>query len=192
MDAYDGIADEFEAARDGFGERRFVDALIAPLPVPATVLDLGCGTGVPIARYLLESGHRVTGVDLSSEMLRRARRHVPDARLVRGDLRSVRFRPGSFHAIVAWDSVFHVPRSEHETIYRRCRSWLRPEGRLLLSCGGSRWEGTSTMFGEEFFYSGHSPATARSLLERVGFRVDRWEVDDPSSRGHIAAVLHRR
>ncbi len=191
VNPYDRIADAFEAARDGFEERRFVDALLETLPTPSRILDLGCGTGTPITRYLLDRGHRVTGVDLSAEMLRRARRNVPDAHLLRGDIATVSFPPASYHAVVAWDSIFHVPRAEHEDVYRRCHGWLRPGGRLLLSCGGSEWEGTSEMLGEEFFYSGLDPLDARALLEMIGFRVERWEVDDPSSRGHIAAIVTR-
>lgn len=191
MNDYDRVAAAYEAARTDFRERRFVDALVAPLGPGLEILDLGCGTGVPIARHLLDAGHRVTGVDSSGEMVRRAGERVPDARLVLADIRRVQFEARSFDAIVAWDSIFHVPRAEQGGIYERCFEWLVPGGRLLLSCGGSEWEGTATMFGEEFFYSGHEPGETRGILERIGFRIDRWEVDDPSSRGHIAAILTR-
>lgn len=189
--AYDRIAEAFDRTRTGFEARRFVDALVAPFDRPLEVLDLGCGTGVPIARHLIEAGHRVTGVDIAREMLLRARGNVPSARLILADILTIRFRPQAFDAIVAWDSVFHIPRERHGEIYRRCHRWLRAGGRCLLSCGGSAWEGTSTMLGEAFFYSGHAPETVKPTLERIGFRVDRWEVDDPSSRGHIAAILTR-
>ena len=191
LTAYDRIADEYAAARDGFRERRFLDTLIAPLDGPLRILDLGCGTGKPIARYLVDAGHHVTGVDRSVEMLRRARRNVPEAHLLLADIRTLQLVESSFDVVVAWDSIFHVPRAEHEGVYRRCLDWLRPGGRCLVSLGGSGWEGTSTMFGEEFFYSGFEPRVARKVLERVGFRIAEWEVDDPSSRGHIAAILHR-
>lgn len=191
VNPYDRIADAFEGARDGFEERRFVDELVETLPTPSRILDLGCGIGIPITRHVLAGGHEVTGLDLSPEMLRRARRNAPEAAYIRGDIATVEFRSGSFDAIIAWDSIFHVPRSKHEGVYRRCHRWLRPGGRLLLSCGGSEWEGTSEMLGEEFFYSGLDPREARGLLEKIGFRIERWEVDDPSSRGHIAAIVTR-
>lgn len=193
MNPYDRIAEEYAAARTTLknGERRALHALLAPLPTPARILDLGCGTGVPIARHLLDTGHRVTAVDSSAEMLRRARGNVPRAHLVRADIRAVRFEPASFDAVVSWDAVFHVSRTAHERIYRRCFRWLRPGGRLLLSTGGSEWEGTSEMFGQELFYSGWDPETMKAILRDIGFRVERWEVDDPSSRGHVAGVLSR-
>jgi hypothetical protein len=50
---------------------------------------------------------------------------------------------------------------------------------------------TSEMFGHTFFYSGYGPDVARRLLEAAGFEVELWEVDDPSSRGHIAVIARK-
>jgi hypothetical protein len=72
----------------------------------------------------------------------------------------------------------------------------------LLSVGGSDAadstsvglvaEGfTSKMFGHSFFYSGYEPKIARRLLEAEGFEIELWEVDDPSSRGHIAVIVRK-
>ncbi|MFQ5530200.1 MAG: hypothetical protein ACE5FP_07600 [Gemmatimonadota bacterium] len=41
------------------------------------------------------------------------------------------------------------------------------------------------MLGETFFYSAHDPLEAVAVLEAAGFDVEHWEMDDPSSRGHI-------
>lgn len=194
MNPYDRIAEAYASTRTTLEqtEKRYLDTLLGPLDPSAHILDLGCGTGLPIARYIGDAGHDVTAVDSSAEMLRRARTNAPDARLVRADIRTVRFEPRSFEAVIAWDSVFHIPRAEHEEIYRRCFEWLEAGDRLLLSTGGSEWEGTSEMFGEEFFYSGWDPETMKGILRGIGFGIDLWEVDDASSRGHVAAVLSRR
>jgi len=69
--AYDRIAERFAKARSGFRERVYVDRFITLAAPGAHVLDLGCGTGVPIARYLIDHGFRVTGVDSSHAMLAR-------------------------------------------------------------------------------------------------------------------------
>ncbi len=46
--------------------KRFTDAL----PEEGRVLDLGCGTGVPYAKFLAGEGFDVIGVDLSKEMVK--------------------------------------------------------------------------------------------------------------------------
>ena len=121
-------------------------------------------------------------------MLDLARRAVPGVTFLHGDMR-VAEPGGPFDAIVAWDSVFHIPRAEHAAIFSRFRSWLRPGGRLLVSLGGSGEDGfTSEMHGETFFFSGFEPIEALQVLCEAGFEVEHWEVDDPSSRGHIAVL----
>jgi cyclopropane fatty-acyl-phospholipid synthase-like methyltransferase len=193
-EAYDRIAaawcGERASGAGEFRERRLIDWLLAPLLPGAHVLDVGCGCGKPVASYLAERGFRVTGLDGSARMLDFARRAVPAGSFVLGDMRSA--EPGGpFDALVAWDSVFHVPRSDHAAVFGRFRSWLRPGGRLLVSLGGSADEFTSQMHGETFFYSGHDPAEALRLLAAAGFTIEHWEVDDPSSRGHIAVLAVR-
>lgn len=188
---YDDIAEEWHAAPRGFAARRYVELAVDGLAPGARVLDLGCGTGEPVARYLSERGFRVVCVDESAKMLEIARRVVPGAEFVRADMRGL--GPwGAFAAAIAWDSIFHVERGRHREIFRALRGLLEPGGRLLLSAGGSGHEGfTSEMYGRAFFYSGYEPAETVRLLESEGFAVELCEEDDPSSRGHVAVVARR-
>jgi len=52
------------------------------LPEKGRVLDLGCGTGLPYTRHLVENGFDVLGVDLSEEMVKVASRNVPGSTFV--------------------------------------------------------------------------------------------------------------
>ena len=185
---YDAIADAWHAQERGFRARGYVDAILERLEPGARVLDLGCGTGVPIARYLARRGFRVTGVDASARMLEIAGRSVPEAEFLHADM--LEAEPGGeFAAAIAWDSVFHVDRRRHGELFGRIRGWLAEGGWLLLSAGGSGDAGfTSEMFGQTFHYSGFGPDETLRLLAEAGFEVERWEVDDPSSRGHVAIV----
>ncbi len=190
---YDRIADLWRRDRlaTSFRERRFLERLIDGLPEGARVLDLGCGFGEPIGRFLVDAGLEVTGVDASGRLLEHARRALPGATFIPGDMRTVEVA-GPFDAIVAWDSVFHLPRDDHAALYRRMAGWLRPGGRLLLSLGGSGApDFSSEMHGVPFFYSGHEPDEAVALLELAGFRVEHREIDDPTSRGHLAILAVR-
>jgi SAM-dependent methyltransferase len=202
---YDRVADEWHANFRGqpYVERvlGYVDKILDGVPHAAKVLDLGCGTGNPIASHLAQRGYRVIGVDQSKEMLRIAGDIVSEAKLIHADMVEVEFTD-KFAAAVAWDSIFHVERKYHSVIYRKLNHALEIGGRLLLSVGGSdvtdaasadsNSEGfTSEMFGQTFFYSGYEPKVARRLLEAQGFEIEMWEVDDPSSRGHIAVIARK-
>jgi|SRR5215204_2756092 len=189
--SYDAIAEEWHAAPRNFGARKYVELILDRLAPGSRVLDLGCGTGQPIALHLAERGFRVVCVDESEKMLEIARRVVPVAEFVRADMCELNL-DGGFAAAVAWDSVFHVGRERHREIFRKLYGLLDPGGWLLLSAGGTGHEGfTSEMYGHTFFYSAHEPAETLRLLSEEGFTVELCEEDDPSSRGHIAIVASR-
>ena len=54
-------------------EKTWLDRFLGLLPAQAKILDLGCGSGRPIAAYLLQHGHQLTGVDSADSMLEMAR-----------------------------------------------------------------------------------------------------------------------
>jgi cyclopropane fatty-acyl-phospholipid synthase-like methyltransferase len=186
---YDLIAERWsqDRAAAGFREQHYVDRFLRLAAPGGHILDLGCGSGRPIARYVLDRGFRVTGVDASPGMLRLARANCPEAGLVQGDIADVDL-PGGYDGIVAWDSVFHVPKARHAAIFRAIRSWLKRDAPLLLSVGGTGDEFVAPMFGVDFFYSGHAPEVTFALLRDAGFEIVVSEVDDPSSRGHVAVI----
>lgn len=78
---------------------------------PYRVLDLGCGTGA-LAEHVLNSlpACELTGIDISLEMLRQARRRLAGAAtFVPGDSEKLPFAEGSFDAVICNDSFHHYP-----------------------------------------------------------------------------------
>ena len=188
---YDLIAEKWSRERKLLPrERPYVDRFTALASPGGHILDVGCGSGSPIARHLLDRGYRITGVDASHEMLRLARMNCPEAKLIQREMTELD-PPGRYEGIVAWDSLFHVPRAHHGPLFQSFHRWLAPGAPLLLSVGGSEGEFTDQMFGVDFFYSAHAPDTSVGLLREAGFEILVAEIDDPSSRGHFAAVCRK-
>lgn len=195
QNSYDRIADQWHSNKreQPYINRvlRYVDLVLEGLNAGDRVLDLGCGTGAPIAKYIVQKGFSLVGFDESEKMLDIARKEVPQAEFTQANMIDVQL-PGGFAAAIAWDSIFHVERDYHSRIFCKLANSLEACGRLLLSVGGSGGESfSSEMFGQTFFYSGHEPDITRELLEAAGFEIELWEVDDPSSRGHIAVIARR-
>jgi 2-polyprenyl-3-methyl-5-hydroxy-6-metoxy-1,4-benzoquinol methylase len=188
--SYNKIADQWNAARISAFDPKYIDLLLEHLADKAEILDAGCGAGMPIARYLVDRGCSVFGIDASEAMLEIAKQQVPEARFVLGDM-LVHESKERYTGIVAWDSIFHIPRVQHLNIFQKFHQWLLPNGALLLSLGGSMWEGISEMFGHEFFYSGFAPNESLRLLEKAGFEILLSEIDDPSHQGHIAVLCKK-
>lgn len=123
-------------------------------------------------------------------MLDLARTNCPEAELIVGDMVSIALSD-RYDGIIAWDSIFHIPKAEHPALFDNLHRWVRPGGPVLLSLGGSDGEFTDRMFNVEFIYSGHAPDVAAVLLREAGFDILLWEIDDPSSRGHLSVLCRK-
>lgn len=172
--SYDAIAADWDAVRTRLAdaEHRILDLLLDSLARGARVLDLGCGTGRPIAEHLVARGFAVTGVDQSPQMIALARVRLPDASWIESRIEDFVPRTKSFAAAIAWDSLFHVPREHHAEVFARVRAALSNGGRFALTVGGSSHPAfTDTMFDRTFFYDSHPPETATALLVAAGFAI---------------------
>ncbi|RRB41828.1 class I SAM-dependent methyltransferase, partial [Escherichia coli] len=65
--------------------------MIEPLPRGGRILDLGCGAGEPIGRFLIARGHSVVGVDHAQSMINLAQTRFPRERWIKADMRTVQF-----------------------------------------------------------------------------------------------------
>jgi ubiquinone/menaquinone biosynthesis C-methylase UbiE len=159
------------------------------------VLDLGCGAGVLSTKQLAET-FDVTGVDVSAVQLEIARRNVPRATFIQGDMASIAFPAQSFNAVTAFYSLIHVPRDEHAPTFRRIAHWLRSGGVFLAALSATDspdW--TGEWLGQQMFFSGFDAATNRKLLIDAGFELlidEEVEIAEPEGPARFLWVLGRR
>ncbi|TNI86392.1 class I SAM-dependent methyltransferase [Aeromonas sobria] len=176
--SYDIIAEGFAEMRDSFyTEEKYIDLLINNIHAGAHILDVGCGSGFPIANYLVEKGFQVTGIDGSRELLNIAKRKCPKMRGIYGD---VRFTPFNEHvdAIVEWWCLFHLPQNDHELMISRFEKWLKPGGVVQFTSGDSDYQGTdSNMLNQELHFYSLTPVAYEALLKKYGFKLLLKESD---------------
>jgi SAM-dependent methyltransferase len=163
------------------------------LPPSATVLDLGCGCGVPVARFLTNAGHHVTGVDISDVQIERARRLVPTGVFIRADATQVQLPPASFDAVVCLYALIHVPLDEQPRLIERIATWLRPDGWLLATVGHDAWTGTEDNWlggGAPMWWSHADAATYRAWLQRAGMTIASESLVPDGASAHTLVWAH--
>jgi cyclopropane fatty-acyl-phospholipid synthase-like methyltransferase len=171
---YDAVAEQYAALEHPAREwprLRLLREVLARLPAGSTVLDLGCGNGIPALREIAKE-HKAVGVDVSARQADLARAHVPDAKVIHGDVQQLNFAPHSFDAVVALYLLDHVPREEHASVFARVRSWLRPSGLFLFSVEAEDEPGSVRLWlGRPMYFSHFDAETTIRLVREAGFEI---------------------
>ncbi|WP_225421319.1 class I SAM-dependent DNA methyltransferase [Sphingomonas parva] len=94
-----------EARRDSFVDRAWIDRFLAQVQPAGRVLDLGCGSGRPIARHLIDAGLHVTGIDVAPRMVALCAERFPGHDWRVADMTELALGR-RFDGILAWDSFF--------------------------------------------------------------------------------------
>jgi ubiquinone/menaquinone biosynthesis C-methylase UbiE len=177
---YDRVAERYLASKDFEDPTTLaaLEELTRELPPDATVLDLGCGAGVPATSWLARR-FSVTAVDFSAKQLELARRNAPSASFIKADMTALEFAPETFNAVVALHSIIHVPRAEHPALIGNIHRWLNPGGGFLATWALGEWEGMESDWegwGAPMRWSHYDGETSLMLLRDAGFTALRAEV----------------
>ena len=142
------------------------------------VVELGCGTGVPVGR-LLSGRYDYEGVDASAEMLEKARSALPSVRLTHAGMLTVEFPSGSVGAVISFSAISHIPREHHAGLFGSIASWLRPGGVFvgnLTSRDDAESVEASWLNAGPMRWSGFDERANRRLLADAGFRIIEADV----------------
>jgi ubiquinone/menaquinone biosynthesis C-methylase UbiE len=168
---YIKIATKYNQFRKRFHNEKELEHFASLLSDGARVLDAGCGTGLPVAQFLVEKGFQVTGIDIASGMLDLAQQQVPEAHFLEGDMTQLTFPDESFDGIVSIFAIIHVPKEKHRTIYQNFYRVLKPGGIIFFSTGSTEWEGTGEYLGTTMFWSHYNAETSIAFTKDAGFKI---------------------
>jgi 2-polyprenyl-3-methyl-5-hydroxy-6-metoxy-1,4-benzoquinol methylase len=169
--------------RGGRMEAAWLDQFLALVPHGAAVLDLGCGSGDPIGRYVVEKGYDVTGADSSPTLIDVCRSHLPAAEWIVADMRALSLGR-RFAGIIAWDSFFHLAPEDQRRMFPVFKAHAMPKAALMFTSGPSESEAIGMMWGEPLYHASLDAAEYRALLDSSGFDVVSHRIEDPDCGSH--------
>lgn len=180
MREYDEIAAWFADTRRRDTGVPDVTAFARALPQGARVLDLGCGTGVPITQCLLEQGCEVYAIDSSPAMIARFRVAFPGVPAACERIQDSTFFDTTFDGIVAWGVFFHLDRADQEAAIAAIARALKPGGQMFFTSADVEATAESAMHGVPFTYVSLGSAAYARLLRDHGLELtdehnDAWD-----------------
>jgi 2-polyprenyl-3-methyl-5-hydroxy-6-metoxy-1,4-benzoquinol methylase len=157
------------------------------LPTGSSILDLGCGSGVPVSETLMADGFQVFGVDASPSLVEAFRRCFPEATVACEAVESSAFFGRTFPGIVAIGLMFLLPAATQRNLIRRLTPVLTAGGQLLFTSPAQRCTWRDITTGRQSLSLGSDEY--RALLSKTGLTMMRTYMDEGENHYYAAARL---
>ena len=192
IDLYSRRANDWDADRGrSLMERAWLDAFLTHVPPDGEVLDLGCGSGEPIAAYLIRHGRRVTGVDAAPGLIDLCRTRFPEQDWRVADMRGLDLGR-VFDGLIVWHSAFHLTPADQSGMFAVYARHLAPGGVLMFTSGSAADEGVGEWRGEPLYHGSLSTEAYRGALDEAGFDLEAHRTDDRDCGGATVWLSRRR
>ncbi len=136
---YDSIANVYDHHYDHQRGRRYhthvSNQLMLPLPCGGKLLDIGCGTGLFVEKFVKNGGTAI-GLDISGKMIARAQVRCPTSEFIVGTGEKIPFTNNSFDAISSL-LVFSYVKDPHAMLNESYRV-LKPGGVISICTLGKK------------------------------------------------------
>jgi trans-aconitate methyltransferase len=188
---YEDHALSFDADRNrSLFEKAWLDRFLDLVPRSPSVLDMGCGMGEPLAKYLIERGCSVTGVDGSPRMIALCKQRLPQHEWIVADMRGLTLGR-TFQGLLAWGSFFLLEPDQQRRMFDVFAEHAAPGAALMFTSGDREDETIGSYCGEPLYHASLAPSEYRALLERSGFEVVAYVPNDPSCADHTIWLARR-
>ncbi|MFZ5376051.1 MAG: class I SAM-dependent methyltransferase [Patescibacteria group bacterium] len=191
LNAYDKVALKYLRDRAGFSSNKYLKKFLKILPKAASILDLGCGAGVPVDDLLIKNNHLVTGLDISRRQIDLARKKCPRGFFQVADVARLQPKQYQADAVVCLYTIFHLPREQHLEFLQTINSFLPISGPILISMGEKDFEGVHDFYGQKIWSSQYGPERNLELLNQAGFEIDLDEIDHRGREEHQIIIAHK-
>ncbi|QTC90961.1 class I SAM-dependent methyltransferase [Brevundimonas goettingensis] len=169
----------------GLSEIDWFERFMTALPPGGTVLDVGSGSGWPVAAALIERGFRVTGVEPSPGLRAHAAETLPAGEWLDGDMRTLDLGDRRFDGLLAWHSLFHLSPADQRIALPRILSHAADACVFMTSTGQKEGEVIGEWRGEPLYHGSLAAEEYRTIFAAHGFTpnpIDPAEQDEYGNR----------
>jgi trans-aconitate methyltransferase len=178
-ESYEEIVHWFDDARTKtLMEAEYLNLIVKAIPSSGSVLDLGCGTGEPIAQFFIDNGFKVIGVDGSKKMIELCKSRFPNEQWIVSDMREINLNQ-QFDVVLAWNSFFHLDQDSQRKMFQIFAIHLKPGGILAFTSGEEEDEIWSDNGGQMLYHASLSTKEYEKLLSENSFEVFLHKIRDP-------------
>jgi SAM-dependent methyltransferase len=190
---YERHATAWDADRQnsGWNDKVWHDLFVNSLTAGAKILDLGCGSGRPVAQHMAQRGLLVTGVDSSPTMISLCRSRLPDHEWIVADMRELSLGR-RFDGILAWDSLFHLGHDDQRRMFAVFAQHASANALLMFNAGPQHGEGIGNYRGDPLYHASLAPDEYEVLINRFGFEVIEHAANDKRAGGRTAWLCRSR
>lgn len=156
------------------------------------ILDLGCGPGHH-SNFFFNQNFKVTGIDLSSEMIKLAKKEFTDIDFKVMDISDLDFEVNTFDGIWASASLLHIPKNNIKLILKKIKEILVNNGILYISLKegkGSEIFNDIRYGGVDKFYVYYKLDEIKNILEDIGFNILDIELKGKRTNYDTNSWLH--
>lgn len=191
-DVYNKLVDWFDDARTKTlsMEQKYLQLIIDIIPPSGSILDVGCGGGEPLAKYFIDKGYPLLGIDNSEAMIELCRKRFPNHQWILMDMRNLHLKQ-TFDCVIAWHSFFHIPKEEQKAVLTDLISYVSEDGLLVFTSGIENGEVWSNNGGEMLFHASLSSEEYHHILQKNDMKVIQHNVSDPDCGGATVWVAQK-
>ncbi|MBI4163645.1 MAG: class I SAM-dependent methyltransferase [Candidatus Aenigmarchaeota archaeon] len=141
-----------------------------------SVLDFGCGPGLPFTKELVKKGFKVTAIDISDTMIKEAKTNVPQAKYIRVSMTDIDFEE-KFDGVFSGYTMLCLDPKNFEMAAKKAVRSLRPGGFFFLALnepppeGHDEKESYTEIMGQKMYSRPYTESEVRKVFSRLDMKI---------------------
>jgi SAM-dependent methyltransferase len=158
------------------------------LPKNASVLDFGCGPGLPFTKELIKMGFKVTAIDISDKMIRIAKKNVPEAKYIRVSMTDIYFKE-EFNGIFSGYTMLCLDPKNFEIAAKKAIKSLKRGGFFFLTLnepppGHNEDENYTEIMGQKMYSRPYTEDEIRKVFSKLNMKIIKVKRETVSSKAY--------